>query len=97
MERVKTRRLESAWLERFSTVRTYTDTGARPGLLQTTHDEYEYAPAYSEGPVSELKSRAYFGKTGRDAGVEDCIQRRLSSTAVRTQETKTPERDGLLR
>ena len=23
--------------------------------------------------------------TGRDAGVEDCIQRRLSSTAVRTK------------
>jgi len=26
--------------------------------------QYEYAPAYSEGPVSGLKGRAYFSKRG---------------------------------
>jgi len=42
--------------------------------------QYEYAPAYSEGPVVSqvpgARGRVAAGRiTGRDAGEEDCIQR----------------------
>jgi len=46
----------------------------------TQHEKYEYAPAYSEGPVVPTDYRWPSGAcpdptTGRDAGEEDYIQR----------------------
>jgi len=93
--------LSTAGFKRFFVPRrcfTKNEDWNRLGLKRRSQYEptrqYEYAPAYSEGPVSGLKGQAYSSKTGRDAGVEDCIQRRRSSTTARTRTRKS---DGLLR
>ena len=59
----------------------------------TQHDRYEYAPAYSEGPVVPTDYRWLTGAcpdpvTGRDAGEEDCIQRTAPCLATQTQDAR---------